>query len=57
MLFYLATVIGGVCGTAAAVGFIIRRPQTPLAATRPTSWATTGGRLALFTNMCQGVAR
>ena len=39
------------------LGFIIRWPQTPLAATRPTSWATTGGRLALFTNMCQGVAR
>ena len=34
--------LAGVCGAAAAVGFIIRRPQTSLAAARPTLWATTG---------------
>ena len=39
--FYLAAFNGGVCGAAAAVGFIIRRPQTSLEAARPTLWATT----------------
>ena len=40
--FYLAAFIGGVCRQAAAVGFIIRRPQTSLAAARPSLTATTG---------------
>ena len=40
--FYLAAFNGGVCGAAAAVGFIIRRPQTSLAAARPSLRATTG---------------
>ena len=40
--FCLAAFNGGVCGAAAAVGFIIRRPQTSLAAARPTLKATTG---------------
>ena len=30
-----------VCGAAAAVGFIIRRPETSLDAARPTLWVTT----------------
>ena len=40
--FCLAAFNGGVCGAAAAVGFIIRRPQTSLGAARPTLRATTG---------------
>ena len=40
--FCLAAFNGKICGAAAAVGFIIRRPQTSLAAARPTLRATTG---------------
>ena len=41
-LFFFVAFNGGVCGAAAAMGFIIRRPQTSLAAARPTLRTTMG---------------
>ena len=57
--FCLAAVNGGVCGAAAAVGFIVRQPQTSLAAARPTLRATTGAesREKLVTRKQTGAPR